>query len=291
MATRLGCRTYRHGMPADTGTAGHRVFISYRREDSTAVQTLARALEARGLSVWLDQLELEQGEPFGEQIRNVVETTDTFVAVLSEAGLLRSAEWAEVATALDRRGIDVVPVALPPADIRSLAGRQVIEYTGAAAAQQLADRIQLGTTIDLTALSPARFEALVTDLLQRYGYALTPVSALSDAGYDLRAVRSGSAGAQGSDEFLVEVKAYRSSRVSVSEIQRLADIVRRHGAVRGLLVTNSQLTSVARQSLARTNEAGTPLQVMEGPTLRQMLVDNPDIARRYSTAGEPGAPQ
>ncbi len=276
----------------DTLTAGRRVFLSYERGDSEAAGEIARALEARGLNVWADQWQVEPGESVAAQIRNAVETTDTFVAVLSSAGARSSGVWAEVAVALDRRGIDVVPVIFPPVDLPPvLAGRHVVEYTGPAAAQRLADRIELGATLDLTRLPPDRFEGLVVELLQRYGYAIAPNLVQADAGYDLHAVHSGQPGTEGPDDFLVQVKAYRSSRVSVNDIQRLSELVRRSGAVRGLLVTSGQLTSVARRTVEHANEDGIPLQVMEGPLLRRMLVENPDIGHRYAITRDSGAPQ
>jgi len=192
----------------------------------------------------------------------------------------------EVAAALDRRGIDVVAVAIPPPALQDLAGRPVLEYAGPSASERLADRIELGAVIDFNSLSPGQFEALVAELLVRYGYDTTQ-AAERDSGYDLRTVRP-----QDGAEVLVEVKAYRpNSRVSVSEIQRLAALVRQRGA-HGMLVTTGQLTSVAGQTLGRAIEAGAQLQVLDGPVLRQMLVANPDIARRYLHTTDRGtAPQ
>jgi TIR domain/Restriction endonuclease len=276
-------------MAGDTPTAGHRVFVSYAHEDGPAAREIGLALEARGLNVWLDAWQVQPGESAAAQIRNAVEATDTFVAVLSSAGARSGSVWVEVAAALDRRGIDVVLVVFPHVDLPAGLDRwQVVEYTGATAAQRLADRIEFAAALDLTQLQPDRFEALVVELLQRYGYAITSDSAQTDAGYDLRAELPGM---ESPDDFIVQVKAYRSSRVSVSDIQRLSELVRRRGAVRGLLVTSGQLTSVARRTLEHANEDGVPLQVMEGPVLRRMLIENPDIGRRYATTRESGAQQ
>ena len=134
-------------------------------------------------------------------------------------------------------------------------------------------------------LDGLQFEALAAELLTRLGYhpVRTEGPAVSDQGYDL-AVR----GSQDGEEILVQVKAYRrSGRVSVSDIRNLAGVALERGA-HGLLVTTGQLTSVARQFLGRCNDAGAQLQVLDGPALRQVLVVNPDIARRHLASARPG---
>jgi len=224
-------------MPEDTLAAGRRVYLSYAQQDSGTAYEIAHELEQRGLAVWLDQLEIARGESWVAHIRNAVEAADTFVLLVSEASSRYVSEWEEVAAALDRRGIDVVAVAIPPPALQDLAGRPVLEYAGPSAGERLADRIELGAVIDFNSLSPGQFEALVAELLVRYGYDITQ-AAERDSGYDLRTVRP-----QDGAEVLVEIKAYRrNSRVSVSEIQRLAALVRQRGA-HGMLVTTGQLTS------------------------------------------------
>jgi restriction endonuclease Mrr len=161
----------------------------------------------------------------------------------------------------------------------------VLEYAGPSAGERLADRIELGAVMDLDSLPWMQFEALAAELLTRYGYRSIQVEepAAGDKGYDLRAVH----GSQ-DEEILVQVKSYRrNGRVSVNDIRDLAGVVLDRGA-HGLLVTTGQLTSVARQVLDRFNEAGAQLQVLDGPALRQMLVANPDVARRHLTSAEPG---
>lgn len=266
-------------MPDETLAAERRVFLSYAQRDSGAVDEMAYVLEQRGLSVWLDRSEIAWGESWVARIRNAVEAADTFVLVVSQASPDRVSEWEEAVAALDRRGIDVVPVVLPPPALRDLAGRPVLQYAGPSAGERLADRIELGTAIDSNRLSPMQFEAFAADLLTRYGYDTT-YAARPDPGYDLRAVRDG-------EEILVQVKAYRpGSRVSVSVIQHLAALVLQRG-VHGMLVTTGQLTSVAKQFLDRAGDAGAHIQVLDSSVLRQMLVANPDIARRYLTAADP----
>jgi restriction endonuclease/TIR domain-containing protein len=278
-------------MPDNRLMTGRHVYLSYAQEDSGTASEIARGLEQRGIAVRLDRADIAWGESWAAHARSAVETTDTFVLVVSQESSRHVGDWEEAAAALDRRGIDVVAVAVPPPVIQDLAGRPVLEYAGPSAGESLADRIELGAAIDFGSLSGDQFEALVAELLTRYGYDTVRAAertAGGGSGYDLRAVHD----SQDREETLVEVKAYRrSGRVSVNEIQRLAALVRERGA-HGMLVTTGQLTSVARQVLDRINGAGAQLQVLDGPALRRMLVANPDIAQRHLAIPDPGtAPQ
>jgi hypothetical protein len=272
-------------MPDNSLLVGRHVYLSFTQEDDGTAGEIARDLEQRGIAVRLDRADIAWGESWADHLRSAVEQTDTFVLVVSQDSSRYALDWAQAAEALDRRGIDVVAVAVPPPVIQDLAGRPVLEYAGPSAGKRLADRIELGV-MDLDSLSGMQFEALAAELLTRYGYHSIQVEepAAGDKGYDLRAVH----GSQDGEEILVQVKSYRrSGRVSVNDIRDLAGVVLRSGA-HGLLVTTGQLTSVARQVLGRFNEAGAQLQVLDGPALRQMLVANPDVARRYLTSAQPG---
>jgi hypothetical protein len=123
-------------------------------------------------------------------VRSAVEQADTFVLVISQDSSRHVPDWAQAAEALDRRGIDVVAVAVPPPVIQDLAGRPVLEYAGPSAGQRLADRIELGAAMDLDSLPWMQSEALAAELLTRYGYHSIQVEepAASDKGHDLRAV-------------------------------------------------------------------------------------------------------
>ena len=68
-------------------------------------------------------------------------------------------------------------------------------------------------------------------------------------------------------------------------------MVRSHQGTAGLLVTNGQLTTVARSYAAEASQAGTPIEIIDAPELRQMLVKHPDIALRHIPAADPGAGQ
>ena len=96
-------------------TAEHDVFISYNRQDSAAVESVARALRERGLSVYLDRWYLAPGQPWRPALEDALRSCRS-VAVL--IGPHEMGEWQkrEFYVADDRHHSDprvpVIPVLL-----------------------------------------------------------------------------------------------------------------------------------------------------------------------------------
>jgi hypothetical protein len=61
---------------------GH-VFISYSRQDTQEVQTIAEQLEQSGLDVWIDRQDIKPGKTWRGQIVKAIDTADSFVLNLS----------------------------------------------------------------------------------------------------------------------------------------------------------------------------------------------------------------
>lgn len=89
----------------------HDVFISYSRRDSDYVQRLARELEARGKTAWVDVDGIRDGEVFPAALRRAIESSDAFVFVISPDSVHSSFCEQEVAHALELNK-RVVPLAL-----------------------------------------------------------------------------------------------------------------------------------------------------------------------------------
>jgi restriction endonuclease Mrr len=207
------------------------------------------------------------------------------VILLSGHALAGAPMQEELTTALDRRDVDVVPVLLDAVDLpASLRGRKPVDLREGAGFDRMVDRLLRGSSVDLATLTPIQFEALIRELLQRYGYTITQTARSGQPGYDLVATHIDPLGLLDPVEFLVEVKLYRRDRVSVSEIHRLAGVVLARPGASGLFVTNAQLTSAARMTLEQLTASGSRVKTIDGPLLRQMLVEHPDIARQYGQA-------
>jgi len=92
-----------------------RVFISYGRKDALeAVQWLRDRLRAEGFDPWMDTAELVGGDAWQTAILNAIESSDSFVALISDHSVREgSCCYAEIEAALmSSRALRIVPVVL-----------------------------------------------------------------------------------------------------------------------------------------------------------------------------------
>ncbi|MGH8475590.1 MAG: toll/interleukin-1 receptor domain-containing protein [Methylococcales bacterium] len=98
-------------------------FLSYAREDSKSVQSLAPALVDSGIKVWLDTWSLVPGESWQESLKSALDESSSAVVFLGRSGLGRWQE-AEIQEMLRHRasdtGVRLIPVLLPGARTESV---------------------------------------------------------------------------------------------------------------------------------------------------------------------------
>jgi hypothetical protein len=95
------------------------VFLSYNRRDQPAVQHVATALKARGISVWFDEWELQPGVPWIPVLQEQLVHSEAIAICVGPSGFGRW-QQPELETALEqqiRRGCRVIPVILPGATL------------------------------------------------------------------------------------------------------------------------------------------------------------------------------
>ncbi len=68
---------------SESNPARGAVFVSYAREDSVAVQSIAETLRRHGIEVWFDQNELVGGDAWDAKIRRQIRECTLFLAVIS----------------------------------------------------------------------------------------------------------------------------------------------------------------------------------------------------------------
>ncbi|WP_198351767.1 restriction endonuclease [Streptomyces typhae] len=188
-------------------------------------------------------------------------------------------------SSMDQRGVDVIPVILGSGSVpQPLRGRAGVTMAhGEASIGELTQRIEKGRAIDLLDLRSADFENLVEDLLRSEGFDVIAFSRSGDRGYDFLARTPGTDNTP-PIEYVVQVKAYRHSRVSVAAVHEIAQKVARAGGGRAvMIVTNGQLTSVAKRTL--TDLASLPespeIRVLDGTQVKYLLLKHPDLVRKY----------
>ncbi|MCB1928092.1 MAG: toll/interleukin-1 receptor domain-containing protein [Rhodocyclaceae bacterium] len=109
------------------------VFLSYAREDQAMAESLARALEAKGLTVWWDR-HIVAGHTFDEVIERELDSAGSVIVLWSAASV--GSEWvrSEASTAAER-GV-LIPVSIdgqrPPLEFRRKQTVSLAEWNGAA---------------------------------------------------------------------------------------------------------------------------------------------------------------
>jgi len=124
------------------------------------------------------------------------------------------------------------------------------------------------------------------DLLAMLGFTdMKQGWAIEDKGIDIKALypRIDPFGAEIIETWLVEVKFYHESRADLKSIHQLAGYLSslpEH--CKGLLVTNSQLTSAAREWLASAESKDRiQIRVIDGTELKRLLLQHKDLIHKY----------
>jgi tetratricopeptide (TPR) repeat protein len=108
--------------PEDRTVSTFDVFLSYNSVDKPEVKRLGEALKKRGLTVWLDEWELQPGQPWMDALEDIIATCKSAAVCVGTSGI---GPWQEPEmTALLRRFtneknsgnvVPVIPVLLPGA--------------------------------------------------------------------------------------------------------------------------------------------------------------------------------
>jgi len=281
----------------DTNVKHKRIYLSYAQKDKGIADQVASALQTAGHNVWLDVWELTPGDSITSRIEGCITSSDFLLVLLSPQSV--EAPWIkyELNAALFRelrdRAITVIPVLIEDCEIpQILSGRAYLDlrkdFHGEM--QRLVAQLTSAPNIEFSKLTPRTFENLVSDLLGDLGFSIQ-TSKAADRGFDLIASYQSRDpfGVEKVDTWLVEIKLYREQRVSVSTLRQvLGNVMVTTGVNKGLVVTNSRLTSVAREFLTElTQKHGHELRVIDGAELTDLLIQHPKLVNRYFGGGKP----
>jgi TIR domain/Restriction endonuclease len=268
------------------------VFLSYAHDTQTLAQRISNVLAQSGVRITNQVMTVSSGEDLTTRLRETIRASDIVIVLLSPAAAASRWVSTEIALALSsdlaKRGADLIPVLAAPTDLPpDLRGRAVVDLTEdfSAGLRQLVAQVKATSRVDFSAMSPVAFAHLVADLLLATGFDLHDVGHLPDQEVDLRATyqRTDPFGAPETEVWLVQAKLYAHQRVSVDVIRLLAGILAvASSGTRGLLVTNAQLTSVAREYLAQLERGPhVRLRVLDGLDLKRLLRQFPAVAARH----------
>lgn len=274
-----------------------KVFLSYATEDRDIATRIAKALEARGVNVWYD-LAVQVDHSLIHRISELISASDYLLVLISHH--TKKSDWVmyELATAVKKeltaRDITILPILIDDAEIPGFL--HTYQYFDCRSEvergiERLVDQISAAPEIDFSRLTPEAFESLVTELLVKLQFTnIARPSVFKDAGYDLKAdyQRTDPFGLATTETWLVECKFYRQSRADLKSIsQFLVHLSVLERTNRGLLVTNSQLTSVALEHLANLeSKTGKDVRVIDGTELKRLLIKHEDLVRKYFLKNE-----
>lgn len=270
------------------------VFLSYAQSDRFRVEQIAAALRAKGTNFWFDAWELAPGDSIVERVERAVQASDVFLVFLSPASIKSHWVHAELGHALARemsdRAITIIPVLIESCDIPPpLASRLYVDLRDnwSAGVAKVLDQISRAPDIDPLRLDAEAFEQLAHDLLLALGFSVrVAAKADRDPGVDFIATQAGDDLSSSSKTvvWLVEVKAYRQSRVSVDTVkQLLGTLTSSPPETKGMLVTNGRVTSVTQEFLSDVLvEAKREIRVIDGSELKSLLLlQHPGLVRQY----------
>ena len=276
-----------------TSSRPRRVFLSYAQGDNVIARQIVEALKKAGLKVWFDEWALRAGDSIAQRIDQAVETSDLFIVLLSPRSVKSKWVQKELNAALSReltlRAVTVILI--EDCEIPSLlANRLYLDLRSdlEGGIKRLIQRLGVASDIVFSRLDGRIFENLVADLLTALGFLIERQPIGPNSGFDFRAkyITHDPFGAQKEESWLVEVKFYRSQRVSVSALQQMLGYMTVSGSQRGLVVTNGQLTSVARNFLDEVSSRfGQELRLIDGTELTHLLLQHPQLVERYFVLG------
>jgi hypothetical protein len=268
------------------------VFISYAQADKEIARRIADELRSSGLRVWFDEWELKPGDSIASRIDQAVSTSDMLLVLLSPRSIESRWVQSELNAALSRelksRAVTVIPALIEECEIPPLlADRLYLDLRSnlERGVRRLVEQIAVAPDIDFSRLDGQSFENLIADLLTALGFRIVRQPISQDSGFDFQAslTTRDPFGAQKHESWLVEVKLYRNQRVSIAALRQMVSyMLTLPGPHKGLVVTNSQLTSVAQEFLTEmTSKSQQELRVIDGTELTNLLLQHPNLVEHY----------
>ncbi|WP_018343898.1 TIR domain-containing protein [Cytophaga aurantiaca] len=270
-----------------------KVFISYSHEDKKFVEWLKNNLKDLGLDIWFDQQEINLGDSIKNKITTGIQSSSTFIVVLSNSS--KNSSWVkyELNSALllnaINKGVKIIPIKIDDSEVPSdLAGYLYADFsTNREQGLELLKKTLLQENKvdfefqDWFEFSPQKFEDLTYDLLKLEGFNLQRTPPIRDGGYDFIAKTTNVLGVE--EKIIIESKFYKS-KISIDLLRKLYAVALVEKVNKVLLITSSELTNSSREFIMNS---APNITVWEGHQLIQKLFLYPDLVEKYFTKSTP----
>ena len=269
-----------------------RVFLSYKYADTEVALNIQAKLRDASIEV-LSNFELSPGSNIQNNLKYIVESSDTVILLLSKAYLNSVYSEDEIYKFLDeshKRKVSVIPVVIErckiPWRLKNL--NSINLYHNIDSGIELLKRqIDVLSHVNFDEFSAKQFEDFTYLLLHEYGFKnIRRELQRSDYGIDFvaEAFTKNPFGFTQKETWIVEVKFYRNERFSIKKIKQLFEYKRNmlpHDS-KMLLITNSILTSVAEEYLNDLQKhENTQIEVIDGLKLKKLIAKRKKLADTF----------
>lgn len=135
-------------------------------------------------------------------------------------------------------------------------------------------------------MKPMVFEELVYELLEYLDFSEITRPEGKEQGFDFQAVYPSKSptGEVTQQIWIIEIKYYAKSRIGRADLDQLLRYMQVSKADKALLITNTNLSSFAKEVVARTNsEAQQTLEVWDGERLLALIAQFPNLQNQFGT--------
>jgi hypothetical protein len=135
-------------------------------------------------------------------------------------------------------------------------------------------------------MKPMVFEELIYELLEALDFSEITRPEGKERGFDFKAVYPSKSptGEVTQQIWIIEVKYYANSRIGRADLDQLLRYMSVSQADKALLITNTNLSSFAKEVVARTNaEARQTLEVWDGERLLALIAQFPKLQNEFGT--------
>ena len=271
------------------GKINRKVYLSYSFKDKRIADNITYSLMKEDIRCSDDIFEIDSENQFQKTVKDVISACSYLIILLSPNSIKSRWIQYELNFALTRvlkaRDITILPVLIEDCDIPSfLKEYQIFDLRNQNNIDGLIEQIRTVSKINFSNLSYKQFEDLVEEMLNKFEFINIEREWIYNGNeIDIKAnyLRKDPLGEEIEETWIVEVKFYNNSRVDIKTLKQLITILSSFKEpVMGLLVTNSQLTSVVQEWI-KSKKLNNRIRIIDGPKLKRYLLKYNDIIEKY----------